>query len=184
MSQEPERQPDQEPEHLQHAAEHEKPGKSNHVMNYLVILFAAAFLLMLLSYFMQQRTNQEAMEGLKQSVSTMSSWTEVVAQNEALEEQVADLERQLADAQAALTETQQQAGDLQGKLADSRETIYAMDKLLELQQLYDAKQYKAARALLETFDGSYLPEEPLGNAEDGELLSPAQRYANVKEALS
>ncbi len=184
MSQEPERQPDQEPEHLQHAAEHEKPGKSNHVMNYLVILFAAAFLLMLLSYFMQQRTNQEAMEGLKQSVSTMSSWTEVVAQNEALEEQVADLERQLAGAQAALTETQQQAGDLQGKLADSRETIYAMDKLLELQRLYDAKQYKAARALLETFDGSYLPEEPFGDAEDGEVLSPAQRYANIKEALS
>lgn len=184
MSQEPERQPDQEPEHLQHAAEHEKPGKSNHVMNYLVILFAAAFLLMLLSYFMQQRTNQEAMEGLKQSVSTMSSWTEVVAQNEALEEQVADLERQLADAQATLAETQQQAGELQGKLMDDRETIYAMDKLLELQGLYNGKQYKAARALLETFDGSYLPEEPLRESEDHEVLSPAEIYADIKEALS
>ena len=38
---------------LQHAAEHEKPHKKLSVMTYLVILIAAAFLLLLLSYFMQ-----------------------------------------------------------------------------------------------------------------------------------
>ena len=38
---------------LQHEAEHASPGKRNSVLIYLVILFAAAFLLLLLSYFMQ-----------------------------------------------------------------------------------------------------------------------------------
>lgn len=184
MSLEPEQQPDQEPEHLQHAAEHEKPGKSNHVMNYLVILFAAAFLLMLLSYFMQQRTNQEAMEGLKESVTTMTSVQDLIAENNALEQQVQALEDQLSGIQSALAEAQQQAGELQGRLMEDRETIYAMDKLLELQGLYEAKQYKAARALLETFDGAYLPQEPLRESEDHEVLSPAQIYADIKEALS
>lgn len=184
MSQHPERHDHQEPEHLQHAAEHEKPGKSNHVMNYLVVLFAAAFLLLLLSYFMQQRNNQEAMEGLKESVSTMTSVQDLIAQNSALEDQVQDLEEQLAQAQTALTETQKQAGTLQGSLVESRETIYAMDQLLELQSLYAAKQYRAARTLLESFDGSYLPEDPLRESEDREVLSPAQIYSNIKDALS
>ena len=49
-------------EDLQHEAEHTRPPKrGGAVMGYLVVLFGAAFLLLLMSYFMQQRTNREAM---------------------------------------------------------------------------------------------------------------------------
>ena len=71
MSQETEKQ---ERGRLQHAAEHERPNKRNSVLFYLVILFAAAFVLLLMSFLMQQRANQAALDDLQQtSDSTVQS---------------------------------------------------------------------------------------------------------------
>ena len=47
-----------------------KPGKNTSVFTYLAILFAAAFLLLLLAYFIQQRNSEVAIDGLKDSLST------------------------------------------------------------------------------------------------------------------
>lgn len=92
MNREPEEKQEHESGGLQHAAEHERPHKRLSVMNYLTILFAAAFLLLLLSYLMQQRTNSETIEGLKQSVSAMQSIDSLQKEKEGLESQVALLE--------------------------------------------------------------------------------------------
>ena len=89
MNREPEEKQEHESGGLQHAAEHERPHKRLSVMNYLTILFAAAFLLLLLSYLMQQRTNSETIEGLKQSVSAMQSIDSLQKEKEGLESQVA-----------------------------------------------------------------------------------------------
>lgn len=96
MNREPEEKQEHESGGLQHAAEHERPHKRLSVMNYLTILFAAAFLLLLLSYLMQQRTNSETIEGLKQSVSAMQSIDSLQKEKEGLESQVALLEEQVA----------------------------------------------------------------------------------------
>ena len=73
MNQQDHNREEQEMQHLQHEAEHARPHKKVSVMGYLAILFAAAFLLLLLSYFMQQRANQQAISGLEATSSNAVS---------------------------------------------------------------------------------------------------------------
>ena len=73
MNQTPEHDHEEDAIPLQHDAEHERPRKPQSVLLYLVILFAAAFLLMALSYFMQRRASDAAIEDLRESVTAMQS---------------------------------------------------------------------------------------------------------------
>ena len=70
MSQEPEKTA-QDPAKAQPGTEkrHKRPS----VMLYLVILFAAAFLLMAWSYVIQQRANHETMSDLEESSSALEN---------------------------------------------------------------------------------------------------------------
>ena len=113
MNREPEEKQEHESGGLQHAAEHERPHKRLSVMNYLTILFAAAFLLLLLSYLMQQRTNSETIEGLKQSVSAMQSIDSLQKEKEGLESQVALLEEQVAHLEGQVSALQNETAALQ-----------------------------------------------------------------------
>lgn len=188
MSQEPDKQTEQEQEHLQHAAEHEKPGNKNHVMNYLVILFAAAFLLMLLSYFMQQRTNQEAMEGLKESVTTMTSVQDLIAQNDELEEQVKDLEKKVLDLEEKADGLQNIVWSNDAEIADLTKSISALDWLRKIQEEYALKHYKTVRSLIEAFEATdyvgYLPTYTEYQDEEKTILSPAEQYQAMKDAVN
>ena len=74
MNQQDHNREEQEMQHLQHEAEHARPHKKVSVMGYLAILFAAAFVLLLMSFLMQQRANQAALDDLQQtSDSTVQS---------------------------------------------------------------------------------------------------------------
>lgn len=73
----------------------EKKPVKNHsasVFTYLAILFAVAFLLLLLAYFIQQRNNDVAMEGLRDSISSFKSLDALRDENKLLEQQVETLE--------------------------------------------------------------------------------------------
>ena len=93
MSQTPEQNHSQEEDNipLQHDAEHERPprNKQQSVLIYLVILFAAAFLLMAMSYLMQRRSSDATIEDLRESVTAMQSVGDIQTQNETLRQQVA-----------------------------------------------------------------------------------------------
>ena len=94
---------------LQHDAEHERPSKHTpSVVLYLMILFAAAFLLLLMSFLMQNRSNREAMDHLEEtSNSAMESLENRLRENEELKAQVAQLEEE----NDKLTQQVQQADD-------------------------------------------------------------------------
>ena len=80
---------------LQHAAEHERPHRRGSVLIYLVILFAAAFVLLLMSFLMQQRANREAMDNLQQtSDSTVQYLENLLEENQTLKEENAALKAQ------------------------------------------------------------------------------------------
>ena len=80
---------------LQHQAEHTRTRRRISVMGYLLVLFVAAFLLLLLAYFQQQRINTDTNNALQQSVSAVQSIQNLMADNETLRSQVADLEEQV-----------------------------------------------------------------------------------------
>lgn len=153
MNQEPEKQ--EEPS-LQHQAEHEKPqGHRMPVSGYLALLFAAAFLLLLLSYFMELRANQETITGLKNSVTAMQSVQSWQDEKTALQQQVDDLQtkndqisQQLADAQ-----TQLQQATASGVLNQQQRD--ALLVLNDLEALVKNKHYTGARNLLDLYNSTH-----------------------------
>ena len=155
----------QERSRLQHEAEHEKPTKRNPVLFYLMILFAAAFLLLLMSFLMQRRANQEAIDNLQEtSNSATQSLQNTIAQNETLTKQVEDL-------QSAVSDNQQTIRDQEDRLEELEQ---------ENEELTKSTQ---ARTLIEDM-GEELPEYlPKESITDNDRFSPYDRYQEICEAL-
>lgn len=170
---------------LQHEAEHSRPKRrSASVMSYLAILFGAAFLLLLLSYFMQQRTSEETISGLKDSVNSFQSVGNLVEQNQALQEQakalqeqVDALEEQLADAEAQ-GEAQQTAQQSQTK------AMQAMDWFWRIQRAYSRGAKSEAKTLAQDFEATGLPSSlPQTSTAVSDGPSPAEQYDALLQAM-
>ena len=176
MSQEPEKAA-QDPAKAQPGTEkrHKRPS----VMLYLVILFAAAFLLMAWSYVIQQRANHETMSDLEESSSALEN---VIQENEDLKEQVADLQAQLEQAQTDATQAQEQ-------LADSEALVDALDSLNHLRGLYNQGQYTACRTRLASIDAAQVEATLRTYVEQNtdaawlEVYNPLEAWLNLIEWL-
>lgn len=168
------------PEHLQQEADRVKPRQKVTVLSYLTILFAAAFLLLLLSYLMQQRNNQEVISGLKESVSAMQSIENLQTEKNELADRVEQLQQQLDEAKKGQSDIKQANEAL-------RLQVDALDWLREIQALYAKKYYKAARAMIEDFEGTglvvYLSGESLHSYDGEAVLSPKEQYNSILDAL-
>lgn len=177
MSEEPEKK---SLDHLQQEADRAKPRKKFSVMGYLTILFAAALVLLLWSYFMQQRKNEEVISGLKASVSAMQSIEDLQNEKKDLSDQVDQLQQQLDEKTKELTDEQKNAEKLEQQLD-------AMDWLREIQALYEKRYYKAARAMIAEFEDTglpaYLPDVSLHSYDGSENQSPLDEYETIVEKL-
>ena len=193
MNQQDHNREEQEVQHLQHEAEHARPHKKVSVMGYLTILFAAAFLLLLLSYFMQQRANEQAISGLEATSSNaFDSINNLIAEKDRLTEQVEDLKGQvedlqeeLADTQGQLTGAQSDADTAQAAQADARKALEAMDWFWRIQRQFSRGYYTDASNMIEEFEAAglpqHLPQEALTGREGDP--SPAQQYQEIRDAL-
>lgn len=193
MNQQDHNNEEQEVQHLQHEAEHAKPHKKVSVMGYLTILFAAAFLLLLLSYFMQQRANEQAISGLQATSSNaFDSINNLIAEKDELAQQVEDLEGQVAGLQEELDAAQNQLSDAQADAetaqtaqADAQKALEAMDWFWRIQRQFSRGYYTDAANIMAEFEASalpqYLPQEALTGREGDP--SPAQQYQDIKDVL-
>ena len=166
---------------LQHAAEHERPDKSRSVLLYLMILFAAAFLLMALSYLMQRRSSDQTIQDLRQSVSSMQSVADIQQENQQLRQQLEELETQLNEAEQQLQGLQ---GDLQTSAAREEKLIQALDLFWQIDEAYVRGRYSLCRELIARMEDAssggalkeYLPRE---STTDNERFSPYDRYEEI-----
>ena len=65
------------------------------VFTYLAILFAAAFLMLLLAYFIQQRNNDVALDHLRDSITSYQSLDQLIEENQALDDENQRLTQEL-----------------------------------------------------------------------------------------
>lgn len=172
-------------EGLQHAAEHAKPGKKNPVLFYLVILFAAAFVLLLMSYRMQQRANQAAMDNLQQtSNSAVQSLENLIAERDALADQVKEMEGTLDQMQSDLEQSQAQGQELQTQADTLSRQLKAMEYFWQIDDYYARGYYRQARELIEVLESQNLQTAlPAENTTGTDRFSPAQRYQEIRDAL-
>lgn len=171
--------------HLQHEAEHAKPRKKVSVMSYLVILFGAAFLLLLMSYLMQQRTNEAAQSALKDtSHSALQSIEKMLADNKNLTTAVDELEQQLealTTENAALDRDQRTQADANTKLSAQLE---AMDWFWRIQRSFSRGAKQEALGLTTQFEATGLPASlPTSPLSGVEGPSPAEQYNALLEAM-
>lgn len=152
------------------------PGeRKKPVIVYIMILFIVAFLLMALSFFSHQRSNEQVLGTLQSSMSTLQDLQKSQDENvrlqdelDAANQQIKDLETQLME-QAALQ-------------ADTDDAMDALLSLYILQQQYAAADYDGCKQTIQSMeDGGW--NDLLSDEMLNDVTSPAQRYQQLKEAV-
>lgn len=153
------------------------------VVHYIAILFAAAFLLMMMAYLMDQRQNEamndlnQSLSGLQESLSDQSSLQDIYEDNMELIQQVGQLEEQVKQ----LEEDKQ---SLTSQLSDQEKASQAMDWFWQIDEAYVLGRYSLCRDLIQEIQNAglvdYLPKESIT---DNGRFSPSGRYQEIYEAL-
>lgn len=179
-------------EELKPTAEHPAQRKRT-VAIYLAILFAVAFLLLLLAYFMQQRSSQTMLSALQNSANNAQVLNEMIDENRALNDEIDRLEdslteafalveetrTQLAQAQAVANASQLAALQEQNQLFDQLEAILLLEKL---EYLVATGQDEPARQQLDPHWGELLDQISNQHLVPGQP-SLTQRYQALEETL-
>lgn len=163
------------------------------VFQYIAILFAAAFVLLLFTFLMEKRKNdlvlqqnEEQISDLQQSVSAAQTLENMYNENLSLKDQVSQLEEQVAQLESQLEEMQD---SLAGLTAQQESLTRAMDLFWQIDEAYVRGRYSLCRELMEqmedTSSGSSLVQSlPQESTTDNDRFSPYDRYQEIKEALS
>lgn len=178
-----------EKHNLQRQADRTKPSGKHSVFSYLAILFLAAFVLLLFSYLMD-RGNDEAIDGLKDSVSAMQSAQEVYEENKALREQLDQLEDQLEQVQGQLQTTQNQVGQLEQQAQGLQQQIdalnlstQALDWFWQINEAFVRERYTLTRELIEQMGPDLVQYLPDVTVTHNGRFSPRDRYQEIYDAL-
>lgn len=148
------------------------------VFQYITVLFAAAFLLLLLTYVMQQRLNKAEIDDLQQtSNSTLQTLENIIAERDQLRQQTQELSDQLDDVMQA-------AKDSNEKVEELERSLQAMDWFWRIQRQFSRGYTNAARELAEQFDASGLVDAlPSTSYAEPDGPSPKQQYEELHDLL-
>ena len=161
--------------------------KKRSVTVYLAILFAMAFLLLLLAYFMQRRNNEAVIGTLRESMNSIVSQNDLVEENralrrenEALEER---LEEALARAEQAEARAEAAAADDEAARQEVQAQLDALRLLETLEYLVSARRPEQAAQLWDPALETLLPV--LDRPEDYKAgqLTLAERVDALKLSL-
>ena len=174
------------------ASQRQQKRRRSSVFQYIAILFAAAFVLLLFTYVMERRQNeqrelenQEQMENLDQErVSAVQTLQGLYDENDTLKAQVEELEKELAAAHAEADDASAAATLAENSLT---KTAAAMDWFWQLDEAYVRGRTSLCRQLLEAMEAdqadpltNYLPRE---SVTDTDRFSPYDRYMEIREKV-
>ena len=160
-------------------------------MRYIAILFAAAFVLLLFTFLMERRQteaimqeNQAQIEDLQQSVSAVQSLKNLYAENDALKEQIAQLEEKTSRLETEKNTLSGHVTNVELNLANAKKGLQAMDWFWQIDEAYAKGKYALCRSLIKSLDEAeltaYLPTESIT---DNGRFSPADRLAEIRDVL-
>ena len=161
------------------------------VVFYIGILFAAAFLLLAMSFAMERRQNAEDMDdlnqsltGLKDSVSAMQSVQNLYEENTALLERVAELEEDLARAEEQRNYLADKVESQEAEKGVLQNSVQALDWFWQINEAYVRGRYTTARNLIAQLEESGLVENlPRVSITENGRFSPYDRYQEIHNAL-
>ena len=168
--------------------EHHQQRRQRSVFQYIAILFAAAFVLLLLTYLMDRRQyeliqdqNQAQIDDLLQSATAVQSLQNLSNENAQLKEAVEDLEEELAQAEARLDEL---IADVQALETGREQLSAAMDWFWQIDEAYVRGRYSLCRQLIQSLEEAGLAEAlPRESVTDNGRFSPYDRYQEIYNVL-
>ena len=165
----------------------DKDRRSHHrrrrqsVVQYIAVLFAAAFVLLGMSYVMEKRQNAQEVDDLKkQSNSAMQSVEVLIQENEDLKQQVEELTHQLEQTEADHLQSEEELTRTQ---SDAANTAAALDWFWQIDEAYVKNKWSLCRSLMQDMPeglAAYLPQE---SVTDNGRFSPADRYAEIRQKV-
>lgn len=155
--------------------EHERLKK---VYTYVAVLFAVAFLLILWTFLMNQRSSEEMLHEIRSGNDAMQN---ILDENESLESHNAELENAVAVLEDELDALAAENDALREDIETQQAMLCALDWLRELEVQYAEKDYDAARETVRLIEDNglapYLSKPELHTSADGnDYISPAARY--------
>ena len=193
LSPAPEQESKPEPEKK---PEHSHKHRQKSVFQYITILFAAAFVLLLYTFMMERRQNdilqQQSNDKLnqlqQQSVSAVQSLDNLYKENKELKQSVDYLQEQVAQLEQEKLKLDQDLAAAQDTTQWQQRSAEAMDWFWQVDEAYVRGKYSLCRTLMrhleDTGDGdplkNYLPQE---SATKNGRFSPYHRYEEIYNAL-
>ena len=193
LSPAPEQESKPEPEKK---PEHSHTHRQKSVFQYITILFAAAFVLLLYTFMMERRQNdilqQQSNDKLnqlqQQSVSAVQSLDNLYQENEYLKQSMDHLETQISNLEQEKQQLEQDLAASQDTVEWQQRSAQAMDWFWQVDEAYVRGKYSLCRTLMrhleDTGDGdplkNYLPQE---SATNNGRFSPYHRYEEIYNAL-
>ena len=193
LSPAPEQESKPEPEKK---PEHSHKHRQKSVFQYITILFAAAFVLLLYTFMMERRQNdilqQQSNDKLnqlqQQSISAVQSLDNLYKENGELKQSVDYLQEQVAQLEQEKLKLDQDLAAAQDTNQWQQRSAEAMDWFWQVDEAYVRGKYTLCRTLMrhleDTGDGdplkNYLPQE---SATKNGRFSPYHRYEEIYNAL-
>lgn len=134
-------------------------NKRTSVYRYLLVLFGAAFVLLLLAYFIQQRSSETAISDLRDTMnlSRAELMEEIDALKEekaALEEQSGQLQEERDDLEKQLDELREQHAELADDFSDQYKKVEGWLNFWVLEESFLSRDYEACAHFLQTLASS------------------------------
>ena len=193
LSPAPEQESKPEPEKK---PEHSHKHRQKSVFQYITILFAAAFVLLLYTFMMERRQNdilqQQSNDKLnqlqQQSISAVQSLDNLYKENGELKQSVDYLQEQVAQLEQEKLKLDQDLAAAQDTNQWQQRSAEAMDWFWQVDEAYVRGKYSLCRTLMrhleDTGNGdplkNYLPQE---SATKNGRFSPYDRYEEIYNAL-
>ncbi len=160
--------------------------KNSAVINYISILFMAAFLLMMMTYLMEQREAAEILQGLRSSVSAMQSVEELYEENTELKEELTNAQRDLLSAQEEVEELSTELQDMEEQmalsLAEWEQESLALDWFWQVKSAYLLQEYDLCAELIEEM-GELYKHLPTVSKTANDSYSPAHLFLTIQKEL-
>ncbi|MFI3249570.1 MAG: hypothetical protein R3Y07_01240 [Eubacteriales bacterium] len=149
-----------------------KKTSSDGVVRYIGVLFGMAFLLLLMTYFMEHRQSAEAIEGLRSSVSAMETAEQLRIKNEELSAKLDELESQASQFEAELYAQKEQFSKERLALEAAINEGIAMQLYYQILLADGEEQEELILQMVEGNLGQYLSDQ----IPEGQSLSPGEHF--------
>ena len=163
----------------------EKKNNRSSVYLYLLILFGAAFLMLLLAYFVQQRNSETTISDLKYSMNLsrdglLAQIEDMEKQNTALDEKITQLQNDLAQWQERYEAKDQELTESRDLLNAIQEEVFCYRSFLQLDRYYQEGDLESCAAiLLSQMQGQTTYRTPYGAEERQEEIVNAVIEAGI-----